>query len=134
LVKDLVDRARAPPCHRAFGDKLYAGRSRQGVVSKVAVEQVVVRPRRAADGETVLPVHSVARAESSQDIVTISKPPLGLGVGKVEVFGDSDEGTREGYDPEKPRRNSPSPRQSRSESLEPRRSGSQQAPACEGQR
>jgi hypothetical protein len=59
--KDLVDRARGPPCHMAFGDKLHAGRSRRGVVCKVAVEQVevVVRPRRAADGETVLPVYSV---------------------------------------------------------------------------
>jgi hypothetical protein len=98
--KDPVDRARGAPRHRAFGDKLHAGRSRRGVVCKVAVKQVevVVRPRRAADSEAVLPVHSVTRAGSSQDIVTISKPPSGLGVGKVEVFGvaarvDSDEGT-----------------------------------------
>jgi hypothetical protein len=59
----------------------------QRVSDEESVEQlnIVIRPSRTTDGGAVIPIHDMAGAGSGEDIVTLSKPPLRLGVGEVKV-------------------------------------------------
>jgi hypothetical protein len=87
--KRLVGRPGVATLHGAFSDELHAGGSGRGVEGEIAVEQlkVIIRPSRATGNGAVIPIHEIARVGSGEGIVTSSKPPLGLGVGKVKIVG-----------------------------------------------